>query len=429
MDARQTVVSPFKNSSANQLRELGVSSRNEVMAKDSDGCIGVLEVYIHEAKEIHNICIYQKQDVYAKICLTSNPEVTVSTRIINGGGRNPVFDECLKLNVGTIESSLKCEIWMLSRVKNYLEDQLLGFALVPLSEILVGNGMLAQEFSLSSSDMFHSPAGMVQLSLSYSGSSPDVLAIPDPSQSLSANKALQGSEVGDSIPCDYVKIEFPDPQIVNENDQMVSDYFDMQCNTVESQSSESLGNSEIENHANTDVSAHVVEKPLAFNNLARIEAPNTDTPQSSVSTNGGSPSASVTASSQSNCDTPGASKSSTSELVSPFKKKNTTDAAETEAETESESSNGAESKSKAFAQSVFKVNIEPEQQVVQQDIVDMYMKSMQEFTDSLAKMKLPLEGENGNGATSGNDSSNSDQKIPGAKGPGSRVFYGSRAFF
>ncbi|KAI3986836.1 hypothetical protein MKX01_039810 [Papaver californicum] len=428
MYTHQTAV--LKNSSDNQSRKIGVNSRNEVMAKDSDGHIGVLEVYIHEAKEIHNICIYQKQDVYAKICLTSNPKITVSTKIINGGGRNPVFDECLKLNVGTIESSLKCEIWMLSRVKNYLEDQLLGFALVPLSEVLVGNGMLAQEFSLSSSDMLHSPAGMVQLSLSYSGASPDVLAIPDPGQSLSANKALQGSEVGDSIPCDYVNIEFPDPQIVNENDQMVSDYFDMQCNTVESHSSESLGNSEIDNHANTYVSFLIVEKPLAFNNLARIEAPNTDTPQSSVSTNSGSPSASVTASSQSNCDTPGASKSSTSELVSPFKKKNT-DATETEAETESESSNGAESRSTASAQSVFKVNIEPEQQVVQQDIVDMYMKSMQQFTDSLAKMKLPLEGGNGNGngATSGNDDSKSDQKIPGAKGPGSRVFYGSRAFF
>ena len=55
--------------------------------------IGVVDVYIHQARDIHNICIYHKQDVYAKICLTSNPENTVSTKTINGGGRNPVFNE------------------------------------------------------------------------------------------------------------------------------------------------------------------------------------------------------------------------------------------------------------------------------------------------------------------------------------------------
>lgn len=40
------------------------------------------------------------------------------------------------------------------------------------------------------------------------------------------------------------------------------------------------------------------------------------------------------------------------------------------------------------------VNLEPEQTVVQEQIVDMYMKSMQQFTESLAKMKLPMDIEN-----------------------------------
>ncbi|KAK1370230.1 hypothetical protein POM88_036322 [Heracleum sosnowskyi] len=37
------------------------------------------------------------------------------------------------------------------------------------------------------------------------------------------------------------------------------------------------------------------------------------------------------------------------------------------------------------------VNIELEQKVVQQDYVNMYMKSMKQFTEALAKMNLPLD--------------------------------------
>nr|DAD36454.1 TPA_asm: hypothetical protein HUJ06_007095 [Nelumbo nucifera] len=138
---------------------------------------------------------HHKQDVYAKLCLTSNPKTTLSTRIINGRGRNPVFNENLRLNVRTIESSLKCEIWMLSRV--------------PLSDILIGNRKLAQEFSLSSTDLFHSPARFVQLYISYSGASSE--------------------------------IEFPYPKIVNENNLMVLEYFGIPCSTLDSQSFERLG--------------------------------------------------------------------------------------------------------------------------------------------------------------------------------------------
>jgi len=44
----------------------------------------------------------------------------------------------------------------------------------------------------------------------------------------------------------------------------------------------------------------------------------------------------------------------------------------------------------------------------------------------LAKMKLPLDLDNGP-TNSGNSSS--DQKLQASKNTGSRVFYGSRAFF
>ncbi|KAK2998637.1 hypothetical protein RJ639_023712 [Escallonia herrerae] len=39
----------------------------------------------------------QKEDVDDKCFLTSDPETTLSTKIINGGGRNPIFDENFRL--------------------------------------------------------------------------------------------------------------------------------------------------------------------------------------------------------------------------------------------------------------------------------------------------------------------------------------------
>ncbi|KAL2932583.1 DNA replication licensing factor MCM6 [Bienertia sinuspersici] len=73
--------------------------------------------------------------------------------------------------------------------------------------------------------------------------------------------------------------------------------------------------------------------------------PNADSPPSSVSTNG-SPSVCLPTSSQSS-EAPVTSNKTVTPLVT--------------------------------------VNVEPEEKLVQQDIVDMYMKSMQQFTESLAK--------------------------------------------
>jgi len=93
---------------------------------------------------------------------------------------------------------------------------------------------------------------------------------------------------------------------------------------------------------------------------------------------------------------------------------------------------------------VISVNIEQEVKVDGNQIMDMYMKSMQQFTDSLAKMKLPsLDLDNGSSeksspaaAASEADSSGADSsaaKKPTAGGqqekPSPKVFYGSRAFF
>ncbi|PHT43047.1 hypothetical protein CQW23_17072 [Capsicum baccatum] len=91
---------------------------------------------------------------------------------------------------------------MMSRVKNYLQDQLLRFTLVPLCDVLAENGKLEQEFTLSSSDLFHSPSNFVQLTLTYTGATPEVLEIFTPGHSLSAaNGYDEGSEVARNLHC------------------------------------------------------------------------------------------------------------------------------------------------------------------------------------------------------------------------------------
>ncbi|KAJ6333227.1 hypothetical protein OIU77_009149 [Salix suchowensis] len=351
------------------------SPRNDAVVGNLEDFVGVVEVYIHQARDIQNICIYHKQDVYAKFCLTSDPEHTVSTKIINGGGRNPVFNDSLRLNVKTIDSSLKCEVFMMSRVRNYLEDQLLGFALVPLSEVIINNGNLEKEFSLSSTDLFHSPAGFVQLSLWYKGATPEIMVIPAIPTSVAANGYIQDSEIQESLPCELDKIEFPDPKVVNENQMMVSEYFQIPCSHLDSESSESLATSDTENHLSSEIGVHVVESFSAATSDS-TQSSKLDSPPSSVSTNGVS--SSIDARSESSAKTPNL------DHVSVCKERESTNVRDGE----TDSSVGASNEKIAIPG--ITVNIEPEPNVVQQDIVDMYMKSMQQFTESLAKMKLPF---------------------------------------
>ncbi|KAE9606383.1 putative C2 domain-containing protein [Lupinus albus] len=411
MDSPQSVVSPFKSSGALS-KDIEVNGKEAVIS-NHDESIGVIDVFIHQARDIQNICIYHKQDVYAKICLTSDPENTVSTKTINGGGRNPVFNENLRLSVRTVDSALKCEIWMLSRVKNYLEDQLLGFALVPLSEVLVKkDAKLEKEFSVSSTDLFHSPAGFIQLSLAYTGASPDVMAISVMPTDLATERDLE-SETSESMVRDLDKIEFPDPKILNEDHLMVSEYYGIPCD--ESQcTNNSFVNTDVEN-CSSEAGVHLVESFSACG-VESVQPPKVDneSPPSSVSTNGVS---SPLAAAKSDSFDAASSKFPVQEQVSGAKEK-IVDAKDGD----SNSSNGVVSES--FPKPFVTVNIEPEPKVVQQDIVDMYMKSMQQ---SLANMKLPLDFESGPNSSG---SSTSEQKLQASKnGNSSRVFYGSRAFF
>ncbi|GKD74773.1 C2 calcium-dependent membrane-targeting protein [Tanacetum coccineum] len=87
---------------------------------------GILEIYIHHARNIHNICIYENQDVYAKFSLTYNPDETLSTRIINGGGKNPEFKKKLVVNVIHMMLFLSVIVGLLSRANSFMEVQTFG---------------------------------------------------------------------------------------------------------------------------------------------------------------------------------------------------------------------------------------------------------------------------------------------------------------
>lgn len=366
MGSPQSIISPYKEPSLiGEPEKKDEYLRNTMAAQREDAsanCIGVLDVHVHQARDIHNICIYHKQDVYAKLCLTSDPENALTTKIINGGGQSPVFDDIVRLNVRTLECSLKCEIWMMSRVRNYMEDQLLGFALVPLSELFIDNGKLDQELPLSSTDLFHSPAGFVKLSFSYNGEWPEVIHTPVSTTSAMDDKAFQETHPVSLLE----KIEFPDPKVVSENDLMVSEYFSIRSNNIESQGSDDISaDTDTKNQCNSGITDNEVESPIS--NLASL-------PTTSLLNE---------------------------ESIQPIAAEDT------------------------FSKPVVSVNIEPEIQVVQQDIVDMYMKSMHQFTESLAKMKLPLDSDDG--PTSSENSS--PRKSEASKISGSRVFYGSGAFF
>ncbi|XP_062216533.1 uncharacterized protein LOC133916737 [Phragmites australis] len=369
-----------------------------------DKPIGYLDVFVHQARDIHNVCIYHKQDVYAKLCLTSDPDVSCSTKVINGAGRNPVFDESLRLNVRTVDASLKCEIWMLSRVRNYLEDQLLGFALVPLPDIVMGDGKLAQEFSLSSTDLFHTPAGFVQLSLSYIGCFPDVILISSPNKSVSRVSYSGNDSV---VPSELEKIEFPDLNVVKENQIMVSKYLEM----------ESLDS---ENPIKAE-NGKLLQSSAAVPSTNKLEEYQDESPLSCISTTGSSMALSATRQSVSE---PTSEPSETTVEASPTQSQKEKNQDATDGEVDSSEAPPKDE----VVKPVIGINFQLEQSVVQQDIVDMYMKSMQQFTESLAKMKLPLDVENSSSSNDDTDSSTTEKPSPSASN-NSRVFYGSRAFF
>ncbi|KAK9735948.1 hypothetical protein RND81_04G240100 [Saponaria officinalis] len=398
---------------------------------------GILEIFAHHASNIHNICIYDNQDVYAKFSLTYNPDDMVSTHVVPGGGKNPKFDEKLALNVTQLDSSvLKCEIWMHSRAKHLMEDQLLGFTLVPISQIISEGGKLnCQDFSLSSTDLFHSPAGTVQLSLTlnstkYSSVFPLFSSV---NSNLNSNLCGRNSSIASEVvlldPNEYSRVEFPDVNADTEDHMIISGYFN-------SSSNHSLGSF------------------LHLGSLLKIkEDDDIDDDDDDDKMMGNSPSnrnsgvfSSTTTSASEERNTADSSSIEKKSMLEPE-----TGVEQSHAENVSEIESGKHTGTgfDSMGRAVLgldesgRVNMdfEADQAAMQQQIVDMYMKSMQQFTESLAKMKLPMDF-NPNPSLSPNPNSshedngkliqimerNGNLEVENKK-DSSRVFYGSRAFF
>ncbi|KAL5565879.1 hypothetical protein UlMin_029043 [Ulmus minor] len=423
---------------------------------------GVLEIYVHHARNIHNICIYENQDVYAKFSLTCNPDETIPTRIINGGGRNPDFNENLRMKITQLDAVLKCEIWMLSRARNYMEDQLLGFTLVPISQV-IGKGKLTQDYSLSSTDLFHSPAGTVQLSLSLNTSLPispslNPLSESSANSSITSEVVLLDRKISQVMldPIEYSRIEFPDINIVRENQQMVSEYFDLAKHGCSSSKPNSGGvasflhlgaspqpgddyemtvNSSEEVHGESNSPNGSIHNSGFFSSTTtslsddRNSGDSIEKKSRAVGESSNSANASVT--------TEAGNQGSSACPDTPTSKKGREGIDEKEGnlsskeeESEKEGKLGSAQFGPVFSAPLGNINMEAEQSAMQQQIVDMYMRSMQQFTESLAKMKLPMdldkqERQDHNEMIR----SHNNQLELDKKKDGSRVFYGSRAFF
>ena len=176
---------------------------------------------------------------------------------------------------------------------------------------------------------------------------------------------------------------------------MLSEYVGVPCTAVEAQSSESLLTSEdidgaaaAESH---DAGVRVVQSFSTDNSTAdSAGAFRSDTPVSSVSTTESPAPAAVPATPQSKPSEPSGNALSSAAAE---QKEKVSDAAEVDSSptVQAVNSPSAMSENAVDKPPAMSFNFEQEVQVNQKDIMDMYMKSMQQFTDSLAKMKLPLD--------------------------------------
>ncbi|XWS28374.1 hypothetical protein CRYUN_Cryun25bG0063000 [Craigia yunnanensis] len=414
---------------------------------------GILEIYVHHARNIHNICIYDNQDVYAKFSLTYNPDDTHSTRIINGGGKNPEFNENLKIKITQIDAVLKCEIWMLSRARNYMEDQLLGFALVPISQV-VGKEKVTQDYSLSSTDLFHSPAGTVKLSLSLNTSIPvnsrnnSFPETTTTNSSISAEVVLLDRKISEVIldPVEYSRIEFPDINVVRENQQMVSEYFDglnsrpgiasflhLGASHQYVEDYEMTANSSQENHGGSISPNGSLQNSgfLSSTTTSLSDDRNSVDSTEKKKSRGGESSNSLNASvtTEANPSSGACPDTPTSKKGGEPRDDKDSNYSIKEEESNKEGNMNSVKFGQVFSAPLGNINLEAEQSAMQQQIVDMYMRSMQQFTESLAKMKLPMDLDKSEPEDHVDMIQYHSNKKEQEKKDGSRVFYGSRAFF
>ncbi|CAL9129501.1 unnamed protein product [Musa acuminata var. zebrina] len=216
-------------------------------------------------------------------------------------------------------------------------------------------------------------------------------------KSMAPDATLPDAENEDNIPCEYEKIEFPDLKVVNENQMMISEYYGMQCTSMETQCSESLITPENNgNCSNEEAGVRLVESfSSAVTSLDPTSSRKIDTPVSNGSTTESTYVLSAVSSSTSHA--------LSATVSSPSPEHKSPQVTEGEADSSAQPND-------TIMKPIININVEPEQTVVQQDIVDMYMKSMQQFTESLANMKLPMDVDD-NSATAQTDETNERMQI------------------
>ena len=390
----------------------------------------VLDIFVHEARGIHNICIYGDQDVYARLALTSAPDddggAARATRVARGGGATPRFAERLpplRVPRGRIAVDvLKCELWMRSCARGVLDDQLLGFALVPLAAVAAADGatIVEADFELSSTDLLHSPAGIVRLSLALRPDIPEDDACDLPAGRGADAEPSIASEVvilGPAPPVDYSRIEFTDLRVEQENDAMAVQYLPF---------------------LRTGETVLAEDCEMSTSPRARGEKSST-----AAASSDGSISRNAAASTASTVSEDRAVSSSAEAAEKPKPPPHDVDEAATapvsRRSPDTPTSRGGEAtKADVFTSPLgdmdMDIDMEAEQSAMQRQIMEMYLKSMQQFSESLAKMQLPIELGRGDGIGSGVQKEETPDKKKvierqQAKKDGARVFYGSRAFF
>ena len=453
---------------------------------------GILQVTIHRARDIHNICIYGNQDVYAKFIVTQIEcqDAVYTTQTVKSGGQNPVFNQIVEIPVsGGWHAVLRCELWMMSCARNYLEDQLLGFALVPLNNLYGKEDRQTQEYCLTSTDLFYTPAGMVQLSLSFIDHtnieiSKEMHSESDKQMPDGGDKMFpQGSHLArsprvDACEAEVVmeyqqenlrKIEFVDLDAVSEDQHLVSMYYKMAETEAYNEATtdlptqehrqNSLGddrvkakNGEIDVEPD-DKNIYGATQMVLQSGMANVNDGMVWSPSAGKGTepNGLSINKNV---SNSPCDSASSAMnhvpSPTMELVS----SSSSSSMETQPTTTSSSCIGDSnqsllpfevheksedaslstrkvvlSESSPFTSStpLVSISLEPEVSINQEHFVDLYLKSMQQFTEKLADMKFSFDVDAQEPSASLQDIP--PEKVSGGKKEGPKLYYGSRAFF
>ncbi|MCE3049725.1 hypothetical protein HAX54_045601 [Datura stramonium] len=330
------------------------------------------------------------------------------------------------MKVPQVDSILKCEIWMLSRAKALMEDQLLGFALVPISSV-VGKGKITQDFSLSSTDLFHSPAGIVKLSLFLNTTDPISVSnnpscSPSSSSSISSEVVLLDRNTSQIVldPVEYSRIEFPEISLVKENQEMVSQYFDLGGSFLQLAAFHSRHDDQHQQPEN-DYEMAAINPSEEDDDEELVDDHDSNISPKESTQNSWFLSSSMTSSLSDDRNSAGSS---------PDKKINdlkNNDNKKVSIKKEDEERKEPHVVFSAPLGNIIK--IDAEQSAMQQQIVDMYMRSMQQFTESLAKMKLPLDLDKADQKDHVLQDHGSSSDMNNKRKENSRVFYGSRAFF